>query len=65
MSPIDVPPLSHGPLILWATMQNTTKHVQGVTVQTAEAARIQIELAALLAGGKEELKKRPIISMVV
>jgi trimethylamine--corrinoid protein Co-methyltransferase len=46
-------------------MQNTTKHVQGVTVQTAEAARIQIELAALLAGGKEELKRRPIVSMVV
>jgi trimethylamine--corrinoid protein Co-methyltransferase len=46
-------------------MQNTTKHVQCVTVQSAEAARIQIELAALLAGGKEELKKRPIISMIV
>ncbi len=46
-------------------MQNTTKHVQGVTVQSAEAARIQIELAALLAGGREELKKRPIFSMVV
>jgi trimethylamine--corrinoid protein Co-methyltransferase len=65
LSPTDVPPLSHGPHTLWATMQNTTKHVQGVTVQTAEAARIQIELAALLAGGKEELKKRPTISMVV
>jgi trimethylamine--corrinoid protein Co-methyltransferase len=65
LSPIDVPPLAHGPHTLWATMQNTTKHVQGVTVQTAEAARIQIELAALLAGGKEELKKRPIISMIV
>jgi trimethylamine--corrinoid protein Co-methyltransferase len=65
LSPTDVPPLAEGPHVLWATMQNTTKHVQGVTVQSAEAARIQIELAALLAGGKEELKKRPIISMVV
>jgi trimethylamine--corrinoid protein Co-methyltransferase len=46
-------------------MQNTSKHVQGVTVQPAEAARVQIELAALAAGGKEELKKRPIISMVI
>ena len=65
LSASDVPPHSHGPHTLWATMQNTTKHVQGVTVQTAEAARIQIELAALIAGGKEELKKRPIFSMVV
>jgi len=46
-------------------MQNTSKHVQIVTLQDAEAARIQIELAALIAGGKEELKKRPIISMIV
>jgi trimethylamine--corrinoid protein Co-methyltransferase len=46
-------------------MQNTSKHVQCVTVQSAEAAKIQIELAALVAGGKEELKKRPIFSMIV
>jgi trimethylamine--corrinoid protein Co-methyltransferase len=65
LSPTDVPPLSNGPHTLWETMQNTTKHVQSVTVQSAEAARIQIELAALLVGGKEELKKRPIISTVV
>ena len=45
----DVPALAHGPHELWATMQNTSKHVQGVTVQSAEDARVQIELAALLA----------------
>jgi len=65
LSPTDVPPVSDGPHTLWATMQNTSKHVQCVTVQSAEAARIQIELAALIAGGKEELKRRPIISMIV
>lgn len=65
LSPTDVPPVAEGPHVLWTTMQNTAKHVQGVTVQSAEAARVQIELAALLAGGKEELKKRPIISWVV
>jgi trimethylamine--corrinoid protein Co-methyltransferase len=65
LSPSDVPPVSDGPHTLWATMQNTSKHVQCVTVQSAEAARIQIELAALVAGGKEELRKRPIISMIV
>ncbi len=60
----DVAPLAHGPHELWVTMQNTTKHVQGVTAQSAEDAKVQIELAALIAGGKEELKKRPLFSVI-
>jgi len=60
----DVPPLAHGPHELWVTMQNTTKHVQGVTVQSAEDAKVQIELAALIAGGKEELRARPLFSVI-
>jgi trimethylamine--corrinoid protein Co-methyltransferase len=60
----DVTPLAHGPHELWVTMQNTTKHVQGVTVQSAEDAKVQIELAALIAGGKEELRKRPLFSVI-
>jgi trimethylamine--corrinoid protein Co-methyltransferase len=61
----DVLPHVQGLHTLWVTLQNTTKHVQGVAVQTAEDSKIQIGLAALLARGKEELKKRPIISMIV
>jgi trimethylamine--corrinoid protein Co-methyltransferase len=61
----DVLPLAHGPHELWVTMQNTTKHVQGVTAQSAEDAKVQIELAALIAGGKEELKARPLFSVIV
>lgn len=60
----DVPEFAHGPHEVWLTMRNTTKHVQGVTVQSAEDARVQIELAALFAGGKEALKKRPLLSMI-
>jgi trimethylamine--corrinoid protein Co-methyltransferase len=60
----DVPQLAHGPHEVWTTMQNTSKHVQGVTVQSAEDARVQIELAALIAGGKEALKERPLLSMI-
>jgi trimethylamine--corrinoid protein Co-methyltransferase len=60
----DVMPLAHGPHELWVTMQNTTKHVQGVTVQSAEDAKVQIELAALIAGGREELRKRPLFSVI-
>jgi trimethylamine--corrinoid protein Co-methyltransferase len=61
----DVTPLAHGPHELWMTMQNTTKHVQGVTAQSSEDAKVQIELAALIAGGKKELKKRPLFSVIV
>jgi trimethylamine--corrinoid protein Co-methyltransferase len=60
----DVPALAHGPHEVWTTMQNTTKHVQGVTVQSAEDARVQIELAALIAGGKEALRERPLLSVI-
>jgi len=45
----DVTPLAHGPHELWVTMQNTTKHVQGVTVQSAKDAKVQIELPSLVA----------------
>jgi trimethylamine--corrinoid protein Co-methyltransferase len=64
MTAQDVAPLAHGPHELWATMQNTSKHVQGVTAQSAEDAKVQIELAALIAGGKDELRKRPLFSVI-
>jgi len=60
----DVPALAHGPHELWATIQNTSKHVQGVTVQSAEDARAQIQLAALIAGGSDALRKRPLMSVI-
>ncbi|HEY5659073.1 MAG TPA: trimethylamine methyltransferase family protein, partial [Myxococcota bacterium] len=64
MTATDVPELAHGPHEVWTTMQNTTKHVQGVTVQSAKDARVQIELAALIAGGEAALKKRPLLSVI-
>lgn len=44
----------------WVTMQNTTKHVQGVTVQSAEDAKVQIELPSLVAdaGWGDEIEAR-------
>ena len=60
----DVPSFAHGPYELWTAFQNTVKHVQSITVQSAEDARMQIELAALIAGGRENLKKRPVMSVV-
>jgi len=48
---------------LWVSLQNGTKHVQGDSV-SAEDARTQIRIGTLVAGGEEELRKRPILSVV-
>ncbi len=60
----DVPEVSHGLHELWVTLQNTTKHVESISVAGAEDAKAQIALAALVAGGPEALKKKPIMSVV-
>ena len=60
----DVPEVSHSLHELWITLQNTTKHVESITVAGAEDAKAQIALAALVAGGPEALRKRPIMSVV-
>lgn len=61
----DVPSMAHGAHEVWVTLQNTTKHVTSVSAQSTKDALMQIELAALVAGGKENLKKNPILSVVV
>jgi trimethylamine---corrinoid protein Co-methyltransferase len=61
----DVPSMAHGAHELWITMQNTTKHVTSVAAQDTEDAQKQVELAALVAGGKENLKKNPLFSVIV
>ena len=60
----EVPQVSHGLHELWVTLQNTTKHVESITVAGAEDAKAQIALAALVAGGEEALRKRPVMSVV-
>ena len=60
----DVPQITHGLHELWTAMQNTTKHVNGVSVMSAEDSRKQVELAALIAGGEDELRKRPLFSVI-
>ncbi len=60
----DVPEVSHGLHELWVTLQNTTKHVESISVAGAEDAKAQIALASLVAGGPEALRKRPIMSVV-
>jgi trimethylamine--corrinoid protein Co-methyltransferase len=47
----------------YASLSNTTKHIMGAA-QSVQTARDVIEMAQMIAGGKEALVKRPIISFV-
>lgn len=58
----EVPDMAHNVHELWTSLQNTVKHVQGDSVN-ADDAKMQIRLAALVAGGEKELRRRPIFSV--
>ncbi|HDP96171.1 MAG TPA: hypothetical protein ENN25_00545, partial [Euryarchaeota archaeon] len=60
----EVPQVSHSLYELWTAMQNTTKHVNGVSLQSASDAKMQIELGRIAAGGEKELRKRPLFSVI-
>ncbi len=47
-----------------AVLTNTSKHFQAVTCVGERAARALVEMAAVIVGGKEELRRRPIISFM-
>ncbi|HUV61397.1 MAG TPA: trimethylamine methyltransferase family protein [Thermoplasmata archaeon] len=50
---------------LWTAMKNCSKHVQVIpAARDGKDARKQVELAALVAGGEEELRKRPLFSVI-
>lgn len=57
----DVPPQCHSSYELWTGLQNCALHVQG-DCTSARDARKQIELASLVAGDEDELRRRPLFS---
>lgn len=57
----DVPSKSHNLYELWTAFQNCGLHVQGDCTDAVDACRM-IELASLITGGREELRRRPIFS---
>jgi len=61
----DVPAAGVAVQELEACFVNSGKHVLTESVISARDARAQIELAAAIAGGKDELRKRPIFSNFV
>jgi len=60
----DVPQEAHGLHELWTAFQSCTKHVQSVEVASADDAKRQIELASYVAGGRDELRKRPLFNVI-
>ncbi len=65
LSAKDMPPHAQTLYELWITLENSSKHFQGDAIHGVHNAQAQIDMAALIVGGREELKKRPIISMIV
>ena len=44
--------------------ENSTKHVQTESIYSEQEARAAVEMASIIAGGKDELRKRPVLSIM-
>ncbi len=58
----DYPPQSRSLHELLAIWQNSSKHVQTESIYSGSEAREAVKMAAAIAGGKEALRKRPLLS---
>ena len=64
VTPLDVPKHSHVLHELDASFNNCQKHITSGTTYLKEEAAFAIKMAQAVAGGSEELRKRPILSAV-
>ncbi len=60
----DTPPETRGLYELKTIWENSTKHVQTESIYSIHEAKAAMEMAALLVGGKDKLKDRPILSLM-
>ncbi len=60
----DQPPETRGLHEIKAIWENSTKHVQTESIYNAREARAAIEMAIAIAGSKEALRKRPLLSLM-
>jgi trimethylamine--corrinoid protein Co-methyltransferase len=60
----DKPAETRGLHEIKAVWENSTKHVQTESIYNEAEARIAIEMAAAVAGGKDALRKRPVLSLM-
>lgn len=60
----DRPAETRGLHELAAIWENTTKHVQTESIYNAREARAAVEMAAAVAGGRQALRQRPVLSIM-
>lgn len=60
----DMPVESRGLYEIKAIWENSTKHVQTESIYNVTEAKAALEMAMLIAGGKEALRKRPVLSLM-
>ncbi|MCP4515372.1 MAG: hypothetical protein GY824_09120, partial [Delftia sp.] len=58
----DRPPETRGLHELRAIWENSSKHVQTESIYSQHEARAAVEMAAAIAGGKDALRQRPVLS---
>jgi trimethylamine--corrinoid protein Co-methyltransferase len=64
LSAQDKPAETRGLHEIKAVWENSTKHVQTESIYHAAEAKAAIEMAAAIAGGREMLRKRPVLSLM-
>jgi trimethylamine--corrinoid protein Co-methyltransferase len=60
----DCPAETRGLYEVRAIWGNSTKHVQTESIYSEREARAAVEMAAAIAGGREALRKRPVLSIM-
>ena len=60
----DMPPETRGLHEIRTIWANSTKHVQTESIYNEREARASIEMAALIAGGRKQLRQRPLLSLM-
>jgi len=60
----DMPAGTRGLHEIHAIWKNSSKHVQTESIYNEQEARAAVEMAALIAGGRENLRKRPVLSLM-
>lgn len=60
----DTPVEARGLHEIKAVWENSTKHVQTESIYNVHEAEAAMEMAALLAGGKDRLRERPVLSLM-
>ncbi len=60
----DTPVEARGLYEIKAIWENSTKHVQTESIYNVAEAKAGIEMAAIIAGGKDKLRDRPVLSLM-